>query len=136
MVEYSRFTAVGRVSDVQERFSAKGNRLAQLHLIKGGDYGKAECVLRISFFDGDEVPRVLRLRRGSRVLVMGRLEGMVSDKGYFNATLYGDSVFCAEDLPAPAPAAAPTGGRPGAAAPVPGGAAPAAQGESDEDIPF
>ena len=42
MVEYSRFTAVGRVSDVQERFSAKGNRLAQLHLIKGGDYGKAE----------------------------------------------------------------------------------------------
>lgn len=130
MSDFVRFHGSGRVNQVEERFTPSGKPFARLWLGVGGDATKCESVVQVDFWGEAERAQVLNLPRGCRALVLGRVSGRISDKGYWNATMFGDAVY--PDVQRPA--GAPQGGRvkqyehPAPAAP--------AQGEADEDIPF
>lgn len=93
MTEYMRVNVCGRVTLAEERFSGGGRRLARLCVATGGDARKVGSVAQFDFYDEDLIPLVLSCRREERVLVLGRLQGSYSDKGYWNAYLFGDAVF-------------------------------------------
>ena len=117
MTEYMRVNVCGRVTMAEERFSVGGRRLARLCVATGGDARKAGSVAQFDFYDEELIPLVLGCRREERVLVLGRLQGSYSDKGYWNGYLFGDAVFRADagvgatasraDAPAPVPAPLP-----------------------------
>ncbi len=122
MHEYMRVNVCGRVTMAEERFSGGGRRLARLCVATGGDARKVGSVAQFDFYDEDLIPLVLSCRREERVLVLGRLSGSYSDKGYWNGYLFGDAVFRADaGVGATAPRAA-------APAPMPN--------EDTDDIPF
>lgn len=93
MTEYMRVNVCGRVTLAEERFSGGGRRLARLCVATGGDARKVGSVAQFDFYDEDLIPLVLSCRREERVLVLGRLQGSYSDKGYWNGYLFGDAVF-------------------------------------------
>lgn len=70
-----------------------GKVFARLHVGIGGNAGKADGVIQVDFWGDSERASVLQLQRGQRVLVLGRVSGRISDKGYWNATMFGDAVF-------------------------------------------
>ena len=128
MTEYVRVNACGRVTLAEERFSAGGRGFARLCVATGGDARKAEAVAQFDFYDEEARAVALRCKRGERVLVLGRLQGSYSDKGYWNAYLFGDAVFRA-DVPA--------GGGAGLMSRAPmAAAASAAMPYEEEDVPF
>lgn len=129
MTEYVRVNACGRVTLAEERFSAAGRGFARLCVATGGDARKAEAVAQFDFYDEEARALALRCKRGERVLVLGRLQGGFSDRGYWNAYLFGDAVFRAEG---DGSACLPAGG-----AKVPRSESGAAMPyEEEEDIPF
>ena len=93
MTEYMRVNVCGRVTLAEERFSVGGRRLARLCVATGGDARKVGSVAQFDFYDEEVIPTVLACRREERVLVLGRLQGSYSDKGYWNGYLFGDAVF-------------------------------------------
>lgn len=96
MTEYMRVNVCGRVTMAEERFSVGGRRLARLCVATGGDARKVGSVAQFDFYDEEVIPLVLACRREERVLVLGRLQGSYSDKGYWNGYLFGDAVFRAD----------------------------------------
>ena len=131
MGDFVRFHGSGTVTQVQELTTMAGKPFARLHVGIGGNAGKADGVIQVDFWGEAEQAAVLQLQRGQRVLVLRRVSGRISDKGYWNATMFGDAVFAdgrRQGVPqggsvkqyshggSPAPAAAPQ--------------------ETDEDIPF
>ena len=127
MTEYMRVNVCGRVTLAEERFSGGGRRLARLCVATGGDARKVGSVAQFDFYDEEVIPLVLSCRREERVLVLGRLSGSYSDKGYWNAYLFGDAVFRAD---AGVGATAPRADARKAAAPAP------LPHEDTDDIPF
>lgn len=95
MHEYMRVNVCGRVTLAEERFSGGGRRLARLCVATGGDARKVGSVAQFDFYDEEAIPTVLACRREERVLVLvlGRLQGSYSDRGYWNGYLFGDAVF-------------------------------------------
>lgn len=93
MTEYMRVNVCGRVTLAEERFSGGGRRLARLCVATGGDARKVGSVAQFDFYDEEVISTVLACRREERVLVLGRLQGSYSDKGYWNGYLFGDAVF-------------------------------------------
>lgn len=93
MTEYMRVNVCGRVTLAEERFSVGGRRLARLCVATGGDARKVGSVAQFDFYDEEVIPTVLGCRLEERVLVLGRLQGSYSDKGYWNGYLFGDAVF-------------------------------------------
>lgn len=130
MSDFVRFHGSGRVNGVEERCSLAGRRFARLWLGVGGDASRCEGVVQVDFYGEEECALVLGLQRGLRVLVLGRVGGRMSDKGYWNATMFGDAVF-----PDGRPVAG--GGVRQYAHPVPQGYAGEGSAScSTEDIPF
>ena len=142
MSDFVRFHGSGTVTQVQELSTMAGKPFARLHVGIGGNAGKADGVIQVDFWGDQERESVLQLQRGQRVLVLGRVSGRISDKGYWNATMFGDAVFADRVRSgaqhggrvklyahggSPAPAAAPQEADPSS----PGGYA-----EASEDIPF
>ena len=107
MSDFVRFHGSGRVNQVEERFTAGGRPFARLWLGLGGDAAKCEGVVQVDFWGEAERAQVLSLPRGCRALVLGRVSGSISAKGYWNATMFGDAVY--PDVPRQA--GAPQGGR-------------------------
>ena len=127
MGDFVRFHGSGRVNQVEERFTASGKPFARLWLGVGGDAAKSEGVIQVDFWGEAEQAAVLQLQRGQRVLVLGRVSGRISDKGYWNATMFGDAVFAdgrRQGVP-----------QGGSVKQYAHGGSPAPQ-EADEDIPF
>ena len=127
MGDFVRFHGSGRVNQVEERFTASGKPFARLWLGVGGDSAKSEGVIQVDFWGEAEQAAVLQLQRGQRVLVLGRVSGRISDKGYWNATMFGDAVY-----PDRVRSGAQHGG---SVKQYAHGGSPAPQ-EADEDIPF
>ena len=93
MSDFVRFHGSGTVTQVQELSTMAGKVFARLHVGIGGNAGKADGVIQVDFWGDSERASVLQLQRGQRVLVLGRVSGRISDKGYWNATMFGDAVY-------------------------------------------
>ena len=130
MTEYMRVNVCGRVTLAEERFSGGGRRLARLCVATGGDARKVGSVAQFDFYDEAVIPTVLGCRREERVLVLGRLQGSYSDKGYWNGYLFGDAVFRStkDDLRSTKLNGGAGGAKAAAPAPLPH--------EDTDDIPF
>lgn len=127
MGDFVRFHGSGTVTQVQELTTMAGKPFARLHVGIGGNAGKADGVIQVDFWGEAEQAAVLQLQRGQRVLVLGRVSGRISDKGYWNATMFGDAVFAdgrRQGVP-----------QGGSVKQYAHGGSPAPQ-EADEDIPF
>lgn len=127
MSDFVRFHGSGTVTQVQELTTMAGKPFARLHVGIGGNAGKADGVIQVDFWGEAEQAAVLQLQRGQRVLVLGRVSGRISDKGYWNATMFGDAVFAdgrRQSVP-----------QGGSVKQYAHGGSPAPQ-EADEDIPF
>ena len=127
MSDFVRFHGSGTVTQVQELTTMAGKPFARLHVGIGGNAGKADGVIQVDFWGEAEQAAVLQLQRGQRVLVLGRVSGRISDKGYWNATMFGDAVFAdgrRQGVP-----------QGGSVKQYAHGSSPAPQ-EADEDIPF
>lgn len=127
MGDFVRFHGSGTVTQVQELTTMAGKPFARLHVGIGGNAGKADGVIQVDFWGEAEQAAVLQLQRGQRVLVLGRVSGRISDKGYWNATMFGDAVFAdgrRQSVP-----------QGGSVKQYAHGGSPAPQ-EADEDIPF
>lgn len=127
MSDFVRFHGSGTVTQVQELTTMAGKPFARLHVGIGGNAGKADGVIQVDFWGEAEQAAVLQLQRGQRVLVLGRVSGRISDKGYWNATMFGDAVFAdgrRQGVP-----------QGGSVKQYAHGGSPAPQ-EADEDIPF
>lgn len=129
MSDFVRFHGSGRVNGVEERCSLAGRRFARLWLGVGGDASRCEGVVQVDFYGEEECALVLGLQRGLRVLVLGRVGGRMSDKGYWNATMFGDAVF-------PDGRVANGGGVRQYAHPAAPAAPAPSSTEASEDIPF
>lgn len=133
MGDFVRFHGSGRVNQVEERFTASGKPFARLWLGVGGDAAKSEGVIQVDFWGEAEREQVLNLPRGCRALVLGRVSGRISDKGYWNATMFGDAVFAdGRRQGVPQGGSVKQYAHGGSPAPA---AAPQSQ-EASEDIPF
>lgn len=93
MSDFVRFHGSGMVTQVQELCTMAGKPFARLHVGIGGNAGKVDGVIQVDFWGEAERASVLQLRRGQRVLVLGRVSGRISDKGFWNATMFGDAVY-------------------------------------------
>lgn len=127
MSDFVRFHGSGTVTQVQELSTMAGKPFARLHVGIGGNAGKADGVIQVDFWGEAEQAAVLQLQRGQRVLVLGRVSGRISDKGYWNATMFGDAVYAdgrRQGVP-----------QGGSVKQYAHGGSPAPQ-EADEDIPF
>lgn len=127
MGDFVRFHGSGTVTQVQELTTMAGKPFARLHVGIGGNAGKADGVIQVDFWGEAEQAAVLQLQRGQRVPVLGRVSGRISDKGYWNATMFGDAVFAdgrRQGVP-----------QGGSVKQYAHGGSPAPQ-EADEDIPF
>ena len=128
MSDFVRFHGSGTVTQVQELSTMAGKPFARLHV---GIGGKADGVIQVDFWGEAEQAAVLQLQRGQRVLVLGRVSGRISDKGYWNATMFGDAVY-----PDRVRSGDQHGGRVKQYAHGSSPAPAAAPQEADEDIPF
>lgn len=131
MSDFVRFHGSGTVTQVQELTTMAGKPFARLHVGIGGNAGKADGVIQVDFWGEAEQAAVLQLQRGQRVLVLGRVSGRISDKGYWNATMFGDAVY-----PDRVRSGAQHGGGVKQYAHGSSPAPAAAPQEADEDIPF
>ena len=115
-----------------------GKVFARLHVGIGGNAGKADGVIQVDFWGDSERASVLQLQRGQRVLVLGRVSGRISDKGYWNATMFGDAVF-ADGRRQGVPQGGSVKQYAHGGSPAPQEADPSSPGgyaEASEDIPF
>lgn len=117
----SQFCIRGSVTKAERQVTLSGKQLARLYLLvpSFSPDGKDD-IFRVDFYGAGTIPRVLALEPRTPVLVHGRISGRISDRGYFNASLFGDAVYIA-----PASALAETNND-----------TPPPSNEADEDIPF
>lgn len=128
MKETSQFIIRGAVTGVRDMATPKGTPLVHIHLeVAGYKQGTPPVPFRVEAYDKGLIAAAHALRPGQRVQCAGRLTGRVTDKGFYNYSLYADSLLIEPSTAVP-PAAAPS------ASPAP---APARRpAEADEDIPF